>query len=386
MSHEPAKQIVKREYTMVEKHIASLAREYDKHLRKFLAMGNLMYKFDKEVQEMKATYGHYPPVTKPWRAPYDLVELDEELEGVADGEVTLSITIPQGSTRRQAMERVYFFATVTNKEIMSGAVKKHYAAMEEKTTRKWFFEVCNSYESEIGLVHLKLDSPIPASYDSESLLKKIEEHYARIVMNIEDEKKQEAKAKEVQSEREKKKEQELLNSDPANLLDSLIQKRVADLVAGIPYHEYEGYDENDAENMDIDPSGNDASQTQKNDEVSVEKVCESIAKMVTANSRKSPGGGRGKGPGSSSSSGGKSGKSSNIQKGRGGAAGKGGVVSKEWLGWRRHIALQPWADHRAAQRRNEGGNGSGSTKGGNDWRMSTAAGPPGLPTPPRRKW
>lgn len=122
LSNEPAKQIVKREREKVEKHISTVARDYDKHLRKF----------EKEAQDMKSMYCHYPPSTKPWRAPYDRVELDEELEGAAEGDVRLSITIPKGSTRRQAMERVCFFATATNKDIMYDSVKKHYLAMEEK--------------------------------------------------------------------------------------------------------------------------------------------------------------------------------------------------------------------------------------------------------------
>lgn len=156
-------------------------RDFEKVLRKYLTMTNLAKNITKELQDMQVMYRHYPAGTRPFRSPYDLVELDEVWPAGTESDLVV------GSTRKDAMEKEYYESIVKNKQILCEGILGHVEALKPKTTKEARVSSRRKYEASEGLVHLPLDPTIAAARDEKLLAAKADDLHAKIAIKLDDE-------------------------------------------------------------------------------------------------------------------------------------------------------------------------------------------------------
>lgn len=139
-----ARVMATRDKERIQKHLHVAGRDFEKVLRKYLTMTNVAKNITKELQDMQETYRHHPAGTRPFRSPYDLVELDEVWPAIAENDLVVGFTIEKGSTRKEAMEKVYYESVVKNKQILCGGILGHVEALKPKTTKEAFVATAGS--------------------------------------------------------------------------------------------------------------------------------------------------------------------------------------------------------------------------------------------------
>lgn len=210
------------------------------------------------------------------------MELDEAWPATAEGDLAVGYTIPKGSTRKAAMEKIYFESVVANKKILSDAMKVHLEALKPRASKQAFLGSCQKYEAQEGLVHLPLEPPVAATRDEEALAAKVEEMYAKIIIKLEDEKEAEAAAKKKDEERTKRRDEELSRANPGNLLSNLIEEKLEKLTknredCGTGAMEEDG-DGLPAAALATRPTGSSAASEAKS--LTVNLFCDAIAAMA----------------------------------------------------------------------------------------------------------
>ena len=299
-------------------------------------------------EENLAKRDRYPTGVRPFRCPDNQPELDEPWSKSQNGEFTLPIKIPQGSSRKDAMRHVHWYCAYALKKIDAEAQDASMRTHHVGTSKAALFKACDeiakkamdrSKAQEMGLV-VELSTPIP----DQSIKQKVDDLYAKSIENIDKEEKVKAKAAEDEKSKKDQEEKEFVNKAPEDLFKSAVKEVVASMKD---------------DNMGVEEDEKDVT------------TAKALVKSLTKNGV-SPGDGSGQNPKTKTK--GKKGKSNGKGK-KGGKTGKGnkkggqsGSQEKQqswsnhgWRNWRNwHNTKSSW--HNAIGK-GKGGSSGGYNKG-----------------------
>ena len=86
----------------------------------------------------------YPPGTSPFKAPSDVAEMNEALLESFEGDCVLSLTIPKGTSRRNAMNISHHASNTFIRKATLQAQTAHLASVTTSSSKQVFFESCAS--------------------------------------------------------------------------------------------------------------------------------------------------------------------------------------------------------------------------------------------------
>lgn len=132
----------------VHDHLKKCAGRFEKSVKSFVRTKDLVEKLTTDVETMKKDKSRYPPGIRPYRAATAIVEMDEALLESIEGEYTFAITIPQGSTMREAAALIHHEAALKYREYELRSMMIRRENLKQQSTKEYFFNLCNSYEEE----------------------------------------------------------------------------------------------------------------------------------------------------------------------------------------------------------------------------------------------
>ena len=123
----------------------------------------------------------YPPGIRPFASSSTFVELDDAFSRSSTEACNMQLTIPVGTSRRDAMKLIHHFLTRQMKTIELEALADHRDFMNNMASKDVFISKCKSAVDEIvtkdaDLRNLSIDSPNRMVVDEQLLSYKVEEH------------------------------------------------------------------------------------------------------------------------------------------------------------------------------------------------------------------
>ena len=107
---------------------------------------------------------------------------DEEWSQTADGDHVCTIKIPQGSTRREASQRIHYLAAGWLADIHYETAQYHVASLKESVSKEEFIKLCSAYKTEgEPTADDELDPPIRPKLDTGKTRTYVEQLYAKVV-------------------------------------------------------------------------------------------------------------------------------------------------------------------------------------------------------------
>eukprot|EP00974_Lingulodinium_polyedra_P129574 11210560-Lingulodinium_polyedra.AAC.1 len=92
----------------INKHIAKTASNFGKkNIQKFIRISTHIEKAKADLGILSLQPRQYPAGIRPFKCPGDIVELENQWSMAAAADYVFTITIPKGSSRREAMETVH---------------------------------------------------------------------------------------------------------------------------------------------------------------------------------------------------------------------------------------------------------------------------------------
>ena len=167
----------------------------------------------------------YPPGTKPFISQVSALEHDEFWSACTAGPFVVSITVPQGCSRRQAMEVIHRSAATAQKPILLQCANVLVQNLEPLVARSSFLEAVANSKNRNG-DHRGFDPGRVLSPSAALAMEKLEAVLAAIIARA---KRNAGKAKqEVEDKLQQKRVEEkaLLNNKSDSLLEEWFDKRV----------------------------------------------------------------------------------------------------------------------------------------------------------------
>ena len=167
----------------------------------------------------------YPPGTSPFKAPSDVVEMNESLQESSESDYVVSFTIPRGSSRRTAMNICHHVSNTFIRKVTLQAQTAHLASVKSLSSKQVFLQSCASLKfkqqewPDLGLEDV----------DRQCVDRKAAEHHAlEIYRRMIDKVRRKAADDEKKKEEDLKKKEEvskkLEEAKPGNLLVSVVRK------------------------------------------------------------------------------------------------------------------------------------------------------------------
>ena len=125
----------------------------------------------------------YPPGMKPFKSATEKLTLDTVWDLARDNSYTVSIVVPQGTTRRQAMLHLHHRCSHVIKKLQSDADNEHLRLLEERTTRKAFFDAINLWRDE-DLPHLGLEDGSISKPNLAKIRETAEKTYTETIIKV----------------------------------------------------------------------------------------------------------------------------------------------------------------------------------------------------------
>ena len=174
----------------IANEIEKRARTFKTDVLKFSRSQKSLEKAKDDLNVFMATEVDYPKRCRQFKSSVSFTELDEKWMESCEGPHTISITIPQGSTTREAMANIHRSCAMALKQIdvaaLESAVNNKRAAAEKDALKLIVEDVvlkatCSDYAAELGL-----PKPLDAAIDSEAIVAKTESIYGTIYKEIND--------------------------------------------------------------------------------------------------------------------------------------------------------------------------------------------------------
>ena len=146
----------------MEKAAQGFLKDMRKYARSKKAFDDAIAKLNVMTEDHEHT--RYPPGIRPFASSSTFVELDDVFSKTRAEAVSLSLTIPAGTSRRDAMRLTHHFLTSHMKTIELEALADHRDQMNRMASKDMFISRCKSAAGEIvtkdaDLRNLSIDSP-----------------------------------------------------------------------------------------------------------------------------------------------------------------------------------------------------------------------------------
>ena len=86
----------------------------------------------------------YTPATSPFKAPSDVAEMNEALQESLENDFVLSLTIPKGTSRRNAMNIGHHASNTFIRKVTLQAQFAHLASVKALSSKQVFLQSCAS--------------------------------------------------------------------------------------------------------------------------------------------------------------------------------------------------------------------------------------------------
>mmetsp|Transcript_75271 Transcript_75271/g.233689 ORF Transcript_75271/g.233689 Transcript_75271/m.233689 type:complete len:622 (-) Transcript_75271:42-1907(-) len=301
------------------KHIGKVASNHENNINKYHKASSRLEKSREDLDVLRdASTGYrYPPGIRPFRSPTDNIELDEAWSATRNSDVTVSVVIEKGSSRRDAMAKLHHAHVVRNRAISLEGLEARVNALRPLITRSAYYEAIDDMNDDPS-ENFDLDEPVRPAIDRRLIYEKAEQMYARIVDKTRTRKQKEIDDREKERKKKEAEEMELANAKPstllADLVGSVIEERLAQRNSQSPNAAEKDMDvEPDVRGADhgassgVDDDGGDNDNTTAS--AKAVRFCEAVQSTTYCTNSKnglSPGAGLGKGKGNGKGKHGKS--------------------------------------------------------------------------------
>ena len=220
--------------------------------------------------------GRYPPGTRPFKSQAGLPELDEMLAECTENDFTFSVTVPQGSSRREALAIMHHAFTRETKRINTAALTERVEKEKAMVKRSQILEECHAVVAkQLQIDKLGLDDPVQQSNAEEAIQCFMEGEYGKMIQEIRKKEQRTKEAAEKQKAAEEKEKLKILQSHPSTLMKDALESIVD---AKFKEVQREGIEEQMEEETDVTAE--------------LEKACEALQTKGPKN-RQAPAGGKG---------------------------------------------------------------------------------------------
>ena len=220
--------------------------------------------------------GRYPPGTRPFKSQAGLPELDEMLAECASEDFTFAVTVPQGSSRREALAIMHHALTRETKRINTTALAERVDKEKAMVKRSQILEECQAVvEKQLQVDKLGLDDPVQQSNAEEAIQSFMEGEYGKMIQEIRKKEQRTKEAAEKKKAAEEKEKLKILQSHPSTLMKNALESIVD---AKFKEVQREGIEEQMEEETDVT--------------YELERACEALQTKGPKN-RQAPAGGKG---------------------------------------------------------------------------------------------
>lgn len=115
----------------------TVARTFNDSIQKYLTARTLVDRITKE-----------PPGVRPFASPDTVTEFDEGWSHSPEDQFTISVVVPKGATRRQAMKLVHHAATLHAREVSLEAKAMRLQNLASAFVRRALFDACSVWEEK----------------------------------------------------------------------------------------------------------------------------------------------------------------------------------------------------------------------------------------------
>ena len=210
------------------------SKKFENVVHKYLRSRSRTDQMQSIVEVMRKDYEEgklerYPTGTRPFKSNENLRELDFAWSEGMQKDVSITINIKQGSTRREALQILHYAQTMYSQIINAEAAMAHRDAMHVKAKKVEFMSMMKAIIDEAANEHKArewdLDEPVRPDH-LEAINIKVEDLYKQVIDRVE--KDVSDKEKEAAKKRLKDKEvdNELLTARPEMLLEGMVKNMV----------------------------------------------------------------------------------------------------------------------------------------------------------------
>ena len=226
----------------IEKTSMSFMKDVRKYARSAKAFDDAHEKYTIMAEDAQSK--RYPPGTRPFASSSTFGELDEGWSQSRENPMTVAVTIPAGTCRRDAMRILHHSMTCHIKSIELEALKVHRDAMVSFANKDTLRKRCLVAIEEVvtkdaDVRNLAIDSPDCLKVDEELVNKKVDEKYNQVVKKVVDE----ISRAEEKKDKDKLKEEQELKQFSQQRPESILKDLVSHFVSEEVYKHQEQEDE-----------------------------------------------------------------------------------------------------------------------------------------------
>lgn len=213
------------------KHFKDTARDFERRTTKYLNVNKtkqaLKEKCEVFAGNNPANGFKYPNGVRAWHAPVEVDSIDEGWSSAKDEDHCCTITIPKGTSRRDAMQRIHYVCQGWLTDLHYETVAAHAEVLRRTVAKDEFVKACGAWQPAQPTAEDGLDAPLRRVADSEEARAQVELLYGKIVDDARVERDKKDKELLARAEAEKKKLEEAAKLPPQKTLVSLIDERIA---------------------------------------------------------------------------------------------------------------------------------------------------------------
>jgi len=148
------------------------------------------------------------------------------LTSAANSDQVWSVELPQGISRRGALQIIHHAVAVFSKEVQVESLTEYVAQLQAKVSKQSFISKCDDACASTPIDALGLEDPIATQLDDERIKRRMENEYKRIVEGIRQQRAEIKNKKDSDMAKQKAAEQLLIDSKPEDLLLDIVDGRV----------------------------------------------------------------------------------------------------------------------------------------------------------------
>ena len=208
--------------------IERVKKEFTKDVRKFLKAKQKANRSSEELASFDDAKMLLPKGIKPFTSVTTLTELDEMMDGTKTQQLVLAINIPQGTTRRRALEMVYYQSSKFAKQVDNEALREKAKNAEIKARKQTFLEASLAAARE-SVTHSNIEGlelPKQKEINDQKFVEKVEITYEEVYKGIEKELKIEQEKAMVDKNKTDEMSKELCKANPEQLFKEVVTEIV----------------------------------------------------------------------------------------------------------------------------------------------------------------
>jgi hypothetical protein len=209
----------------IMKSLQIIASEYQKHTMRKLRVDAHIVKMTKDLAVLALPKG-YPDKARCFKSAESFAQLDSPASQCATAPFVYSVTLLQGTTRREAAEQMYRANMRFTMEMELDAHREHLLALRASTTKAYFVQQCLACKLP-EIPNCGLEVPAVAPLDPEHLTLHANDLHAHIVDRVCKARQQEQITSDKAAKAKEKELVDLASAKPENILSDIIAKEVA---------------------------------------------------------------------------------------------------------------------------------------------------------------